>query len=402
MSAERESGEEEFKQYASFEEQIKYIVAPESKGKRIDQSLLLGRTPKIWRDIGLSDVPVMMSVSHTRENYFPRSEQYPEGKGMGKKLYQLPEKIQDPIAIFASKTHPRDSVVALIELKDKNGKPVVTPIEINGLSQNSGYLIDVNRIKTAFGKENAWKLLRDAINDEILDGNTLFYWQKNKAMSLAHAAGVQFPRNVPNIDGFVHSISENKDLVNTKVLQQTETKQFKNNESIETLLDRRRQLPKTMASDASNKVIKQYEKSVNHQISPTEKVKMKADRETYETARELLLQAASDEELKKSEIYSPLLREYVRVLRKSFPNSGKVGMAEQGNIFVAETAGKGGRPFKAKAFVKCKVGSDLFVVRRKGNQLFARSAVINGVIVPIFQHLGVFRAEEGKDILYKL
>ncbi len=227
MNAERESGEREFNQYASFEEQIKYIVAPENINKNIYQNLLIGRTPKVWREIGLSDLPVMMSVSHTRENYFPQSSQYPEGKGMGKKLYQLPEKIQDPIAIFASKTHPRDSVVALIELKDKNGKSVITPIEINGLSQNSGHLIDVNRIKTAFGKDNAWKLLRDAVNEEMLGGNTLFYWQKNKAISLAHASGVQFPTSVPNLDGFVHSISENKDLVNTKVLQQTETKQFK-------------------------------------------------------------------------------------------------------------------------------------------------------------------------------
>ena len=227
MNAERESGEREFNQYESFEEQIKYIVAPENINKNIYQNLLIGRTPKVWREIGLSDLPVMMSVSHTRENYFPQSSQYPEGKGMGKKLYQLPEKIQDPIAIFASKTHPRDSVVALIELKDKNGKSVITPIEINGLSQNSGHLIDVNRIKTAFGKDNAWKLLRDAVNEEMLGGNTLFYWQKNKAISLAHASGVQFPTSVPNLDGFVHSISENKDLVNTKVLQQTETKQFK-------------------------------------------------------------------------------------------------------------------------------------------------------------------------------
>ena len=35
-----------------------------------------------------------------------------------------------------------------------------------------------------------------------------------------------------------------------------------------------------------------------------------ADRATYYTARELLLQAMADEEIKKSEVYSPLLREY--------------------------------------------------------------------------------------------
>ncbi|MBQ3074518.1 MAG: hypothetical protein IJC26_00485 [Clostridia bacterium] len=39
---------------------------------------------------------------------------------------------------------------------------------------------------------------------------------------------------------------------------------------------------------------------------------MKADRSTYMTAREMLLQAMADEELKKSEVYSPLLREYAK------------------------------------------------------------------------------------------
>ena len=41
-------------------------------------------------------------------------------------------------------------------------------------------------------------------------------------------------------------------------------------------------------------------KSVNPQISPPDKGSMSADRSTYMTARELLLQAMEDEELKKS------------------------------------------------------------------------------------------------------
>ena len=43
---------------------------------------------------------------------------------------------------------------------------------------------------------------------------------------------------------------------------------------------------------------------------------MNADRSTYMTARELLLQAMEDEELKKSEVYSPLLREYANRVKE--------------------------------------------------------------------------------------
>ena len=58
-----------------------------------------------------------------------------------------------------------------------------------------------------------------------------------------------------------------------------------------------------MASDAFNEIIKRYKEFVKPQNSGDDKGAMKADRSTYMTARELLLQAMSDEELKKSEVY---------------------------------------------------------------------------------------------------
>lgn len=215
----------EFDQYAPFEEQIKYIVDPQNENKNIRQALLVGRTPKLWRDVGFSDLPITMSVTHTRENYFPKSTKYPDGKGMGKRLYQIPKKICEPIAIFASETHPEDSVVVLIELTNEKGDSVITPVEVNTSARNSGYLIDVNRIKTAFGNDKAINLLRKAVVHDLLGENTLFYWNKEKAIKLAHKNGVQFPAVVPN-DGFVRIIAESKTLVNTKTLEQTDTKQF--------------------------------------------------------------------------------------------------------------------------------------------------------------------------------
>ena len=52
-----------------------------------------------------------------------------------------------------------------------------------------------------------------------------------------------------------------------------------------------------------NTSISNPSKSVNTQNSEDAKGAMKADRATYMTARELLLQAMADEELKKSEVY---------------------------------------------------------------------------------------------------
>lgn len=75
-------------------------------------------------------------------------------------------------------------------------------------------------------------LTRADIEKAIQTGKiTLFYWQKNKAILLAHAAGVQFPRNVPSLNSFVHSISENKDLVNTKFYHRLKQNNSSDNET---------------------------------------------------------------------------------------------------------------------------------------------------------------------------
>lgn len=54
----------------------------------------------------------------------------------------------------------------------------------------------------------------------------------------------------------------------------------------------------TPIESASADSISDSVKSVNPQISPTDKGSMSADRSTYMTARELLLQAMEDKELK--------------------------------------------------------------------------------------------------------
>ena len=81
---------------------------------------------------------------------------------------------------------------------------------------------------------------------------------------------------------------------------------------------------------------------------------------------------------------------------------GKIGIPEEGNVFVAKTAGKGGKSLEAKLFVKLEILADPIVFRGEGNQLFSCSAVVNGVVVPVFQNLGTLRPEESDNVLDKL
>ena len=90
----------------------------------------------------------------------------------------------------------------------------------------------------------------------------------------------------------------------------------KNNEAPAHFILRLKSLNKALPANdlarASKASISDPDESVKSGISPTDKGEMKADRATYMTAREILMQFAADEELKKDDTYSPLLREYAR------------------------------------------------------------------------------------------
>lgn len=55
----------------------------------------------------------------------------------------------------------------------------------------------------------------------------MYYIDKNKAMQLSSAIGVQFPGGFKNIDGYVHSIRDSGSPVNMKIENVTKTQQFK-------------------------------------------------------------------------------------------------------------------------------------------------------------------------------
>ena len=62
-------------------------------------------------------------------------------------------------------------------------------------------------------------MLKDAVASEASGMGGVYYWQKNKAIGLLNANGVQFPGSSSLADGFIRSISQDTGNVNTsKVL----------------------------------------------------------------------------------------------------------------------------------------------------------------------------------------
>ena len=187
-------------------------------------TLLIGRTPLLYRQIGLSDVP--MTIDQTHLDYMvngTKNEDHHLGVAL---VRQLPELLEHPVAVIESATRQDDSVLAIVKGK-VNGKQMVAAVHIGGNGVQNGAQIDSNHIVSAQGRGNAvTKLLNDALQKELRGEAGVYYWNKEEALSLTVRAGVQFPGGRIN-DGLIHSIFDAASPVNRNYLEQTETQQFK-------------------------------------------------------------------------------------------------------------------------------------------------------------------------------
>lgn len=186
-------------------------------------TFVVSETPKVWQDIGFNALPVTLNQTHV--DYALNGTKDADHEISEADLKKLPEKIKEPIAIIQSQSNPSRAVV-FIEMTSKNGKNVVTPVEVDGYGKTNNLRIDSNALASVFGKKNAANQLQTAIDNTVNGKTELFYWDKKRSLALLQGAGLQLPSGLPQ-DGFVHSIREPGSLVKAKVDDVTNSLQFK-------------------------------------------------------------------------------------------------------------------------------------------------------------------------------
>lgn len=210
-----------------------------------NEQVFVSETPKVFADIGFARLPIMMTQKHvlTISSDAAALKSLKIGGNahdMKAVLKQVPKAIQKPLMVIASETRPDSSVVAITQLKDRDGKTVIVPIALDGISPiGNGGLIDSHIITSTYGKGNVWsKLVEDAIAKETNGEVGVFYIDTARANvvrnQLARAASgnsalqwLQLPRGRQNPD-FVHSIADEGSPVKGGIVSQTATRQFKN------------------------------------------------------------------------------------------------------------------------------------------------------------------------------
>ncbi|HFS3493862.1 TPA: LPD38 domain-containing protein [Escherichia coli] len=138
----------------------------------------VGDTPPVLRALGAPNKELVMPAHVVHKATRPElREHYVSVETMA----DLPQLLADPVALMTSKTE-HDSLVTLIEAKDRRGAPVIVAIHMRA----KGAVAEVNKIASVYGKDN-----RIALQEQL--DTSLLYLNKEKAADWLLSAGLQLP-----------------------------------------------------------------------------------------------------------------------------------------------------------------------------------------------------------------
>lgn len=185
-----------------------------AQGGNVSGYVNVGTTPSVLKMLGLPDVKVSIHSSTFKKVMGGKHQVTPET------LKQLPQQINNPIAVMRSSTEPNGYVVLteLIERENGKDKPVIAALH---LKQDANGLELLN-IASVYGRSNAQ--IQRGLNNDLL------YWNKAKGTKFVSTFGLQLPAYVDN----------NSSLSARNVKTETDLSQYQNpqsEQSIETESD---------------------------------------------------------------------------------------------------------------------------------------------------------------------
>ncbi len=212
---------------AVFSEQVDAVL---SGADTTSTHIKVSNTPKILRDVGLPNLPILITAKHLRSITQDSGTESMNYHGLGEKaIKKLPELLADPVMIMDSLTR-EDSVVVLTEIFDKENRPVIAAIKIDGIGRQNGEIISANILTSVYGKDNFESFLN--LN---LQANTVLYWNKEKSQALSVNPGIQFPDVLATLDSdiiirksraFVNSSAE-KSFEKADIKSKTQSEEYK-------------------------------------------------------------------------------------------------------------------------------------------------------------------------------
>ncbi|MCI9434079.1 MAG: hypothetical protein HFI86_02220 [Bacilli bacterium] len=138
---------------------------------KTDMLVVSQDTPKILQEIGLNNLPITLTQRHLKTIMNSNGEYTGANyHNLGVDLVkQLPQAISNPLNIIKSNTDA-NSIVVITELADKQDRPIIASIKIDGKGVINNIEIDSNVMTSAYGKDNYDSFMKK----NIANGNMLY------------------------------------------------------------------------------------------------------------------------------------------------------------------------------------------------------------------------------------
>lgn len=153
-----------------------------------DSIKICDHTPQILQQLGLKDLPILMSQNHVR-NCLHEKGVNPHWHGLDKSdLISLIDELQAPALVMDSLGDDY-SIIAVTATVDKDRLPIIATIRCYGEGQYELTTLQSNYLTSVYGKDRF-----DTFFDKHVQGNAVLYTDKEKTQRLEQLSQLQLRR----------------------------------------------------------------------------------------------------------------------------------------------------------------------------------------------------------------
>ena len=157
-----------------------------------------------------------MTAKHLRSVTLDSGSDKMNYHGLGAEtVKKLPKMLAEPVMVMDSLTRD-DSVVVLTDTVDKENRPIIAAIKLDGKGYINDLEINANILASTYGRNNFNSFIQ-----RNADNRTILYYNKEKSQELSKIPGIQFPDNLESLDSNT-IIRQARAFVKTKIQKNKE------------------------------------------------------------------------------------------------------------------------------------------------------------------------------------
>lgn len=206
-----EIGEKELEQYAA--ECEKYLRFGQEVDacleKKLDQTsaVWVGTVPEVLQQNGCGTMDLYITQKHLRNILQTSLQNRSHYHNIELQQFkQLPELLNNPLAILQSKSH-QGSVIVVLDAQDRQNNPLIVPIRTDGYAFYQRKNVKANFILSVYGKRNV-----SAYIERSFQENGVLFLDKNKSIELGRKS-LQL-RQFLNTNASINNVQQTQENVN--------------------------------------------------------------------------------------------------------------------------------------------------------------------------------------------